>query len=199
MSVAWEETVDFRFWWYSGFGWVSICTVVLSGVGINLFQAPVSWLLYVPFLVVAIYMTVRFRLFVMHPWRRVHAKAMMRFGTFAEKEYQTAQKEGREYDIKVPCTDLLGVLFGPDDAVAALLLTDHGRKQYYESLVKDSPDIFLKSFASSDPETVFTKINQDIGSSQLGPDILIARDIELRYSRNEAATYLQSLMLGTVR
>jgi len=191
--------VNFRISWYLGFGWVSIFMVLITGLGINLFKAPISWLLYVPFLVVAIYMTVRFRLFTMHPWRRAHARAMMRFGPFADKEYQAAQKEGRSYDIKVPCRELLGAMYGQDDDDAARLLTDNGRKQYYKGLVKDFPDIFLKSFAAAAPDTVFAKINQDIDGSELGPDVLIARDIELRYSRKEAATYLQSLMLGTVR
>ncbi len=197
--LAMEDKVDFRISWYLGFGWVSIVTVVMTGIGINLLHPPVSWLLYLPFLVVAIYMTVRFRLFTTHPWRRIHARAMLRFGQFAEKEYQTASQEGRAYDIRVPCRELLVVMFGPENDEAARLLTDAGRRGYYRELVRDFPEIFLKSFAAADPETVFAKINEDIESSELGPDILIARDIELKYSRKEAATYLQSLMLGTVR
>lgn len=185
--------------WYLGFGWVSIVTVVVTGFGINHFRPPVSWFLYGPFLVVALYMTVRFRLFTVHPWRRAHARAMLHFARFAEKEYNAARKEGRAYNIKIPCERLLGVLFGQEGGRFSGLLTSTGRTDYYQGLVREFPDIFLKSFASEQPETVFAKINEDIASSELGPDILIAKDIELRYSRKEAATYLQSLMLGTVR
>jgi len=191
--------MEFRVAWYLGFGWLSILTIVISGIGINLFKAPVSWLLYIPFLVTAIYMTIRFRVFSMHPWRRVHARVMMSFSPLAQQEYELARKEGREYDIRVPCQQLLKAIFGQADSEVAKLLTDDGRKLYYKGLAEEYPDIFLKSFTSIDPDTVFAKINQDIDSSELGPDILIAKDIELRYSRKEAATYLQSLMLGTVR
>ena len=51
-----------RISWFFGFGWISILTVVASGIGINLLRGPVDWALYVPFLLVALYMTVRFRL-----------------------------------------------------------------------------------------------------------------------------------------
>ena len=190
--------MDLRISWYMGFGWMSVVIVVLSGIGINVTHAPVSWLLYIPFLIVALYMTVRFRLFTQHPWRRAHAKAMLIYGRLAEEEHNLAKQEKRAYNIKNPCQKLCAELYG-DDLHAGELLNDQQRKAYYRKLVQDYPDIFLKSFATEKPQTVFAKINEDIESSELGPDILIARNIELRYSRKEAATYLQSLMLGTVR
>ena len=125
-------------------------------------------------------------------------RAMLSYGRFAEQEYETAKLEKRTYNIRIPCQRLCSELFGNDSGAEALLL-DEQRKLYYRGLVKEFPEIFLKSFSTEKPQTVFEKINEDIESSELGPDILIARTIELRYSRKEAATYLQALMLGTVR
>ena len=190
--------MDLRISWYMGFGWMSVVIVVLCGIGINLTRTPISWLLYLPFLVVALYMTVLFRLFTQHPWRRAHARAMLFYAKFAGQEHDAAKQEKRAYNTKTPCRQLCEELFGSNHS-ALELLEDQPRKNYYQALVKDFPDIFLKSFAKEQPKTVFDKINEDIESSDLGPDILIARNIELRYSRKEAATYLQSLMLGTVR
>src|SRR5512147_1410564 len=95
-----------RISWYFGFGWLSILTVVACGVGINLLTGPVTWALYAPFLLVALYMTVRFRLFNAQPWRRVHARSMITYAKLAEQEYDLAKKNGREFDIKVPCRAL---------------------------------------------------------------------------------------------
>ena len=95
-----------RISWYFGFGWLSIVTVVACAVGINRLGGPIAWALYVPFLVVALYMTVRFRLYNSEPWRRVHGRAMIDYGELAEQEYDAAKKEGREFDIKVPCRRL---------------------------------------------------------------------------------------------
>lgn len=194
-----EKTVDLRIAWFMGFGWWSILTLIVCGIGINLLSGPIAWLLYVPFLVVALYMTVRFRLFTAHPWRRMHGRAMMYYSKFAAKEYESAKASGREYDISNPCKELLVTLFGKNDADAAKLLTDEGRKLYYKGLIKEHPETFLKSFKASSPDTVFKKIEKDIDSCELGPDVLIAKSIESRYSRKEAATYLQALMVGTVR
>lgn len=185
--------------WFLGFGWISVLILVGCAVGINLLSGPVVWLLYIPFLVVAIYMTVRFRLYTMHPWRRVHSKAMISFARFAATEYDEAKKAGREYDVTVPCQELARVMFSADNGNASHLLTDVGRKDYYRALVKEFPQIFLKGIAAEQQDIVFEKIQRDIDASKLGPDILVARDIELRYSRKEAAVYLQSLMLGAVR
>ncbi len=184
--------------WFFGFGWPTILIFVACGIGINQLQGPVVWVLYLPLLIVAIYMTVRFRLYSMHPWRRAHSRAMLEFSKMAEKEYDEAKRQGREYDIAAPCRELARSMFGQDDT-AARLLTEDGRKTYYKELVKEFPQIFLKGFSPERQDRVIDEIYRDIDTSALGPDILIARDIELRYSRGEAAVYLQSLMLGAVR
>ncbi len=190
--------MNLRISWILGFGWPTILIFIACGFGITQLRGPIVWVLYVPLLIVAVYMTVRFRLYSMHPWRRAHSRAMVQFGKFAEKEYDAAKREGREYDIAVPCRELAEWMFGQDDA-AARLLTEDGRKIYYKGLVKDFPRIFLKGFSLEREESVAGEIYRDIDASTLGPDILIARDIEARYSRQEAAAYLKSLMLGAVR
>jgi hypothetical protein len=46
---------------------------------------------------------------------------------------------------------------------------------------------------------VLAGVQRDIQASEMGPDILIAREIERRHSKLEAAHYLQALLLGKVR
>lgn len=116
--------------------------VVASGVGINLLNGPVTWVLYVPFLVVAVYMTVRFRLYNAQPWRRVHSKAMIAYGKLAEMEYDTAKIENREY------RDRRAVAWPGNCSASAklrspLLLLDEKRKLFYKELVGSYPQVFL--------------------------------------------------------
>ncbi|WP_305075796.1 hypothetical protein [Propionivibrio sp.] len=188
-----------RISWFFGFGWTSIVTVVACGIGINLLSGPVVWALYVPFLLVALYMTVRFRLYSTQPWRRIHSRVMIAFGDLAEAEYDAAKKESREYDIRVPCAGLAQHLFGEDGAAISALLLDENRKTYYKELATEFPEIFLTGVTEERKEIVLGGVYQDIETSKLGPDILIARAIEQKHSRAEAANYLHALMLGKVR
>ncbi len=188
-----------RISWYFGFGWLSIATVVACAVGISRLGGPIAWVLYVPFLVVALYMMVRFRLYNTQPWRRVHSRAIIAYGKLAGQEYDAARKEGREFDIKVPCRGLAEHLFGrgPTDEVGALL--GEGRTKYYRDLVDAYPQVFLKGISEGRRDAVLDGVRRDIDASELGPDILIAKAIERRHNGREAANYLQALLLGRVR
>jgi hypothetical protein len=188
-----------RISWYFGFGWVSILTVAACGVGIHLLTGPVTWALYVPFLLVALYMTVRFRLFNAQPWRRVHARSMIAYGKLAEQEYDSAKTSGREFDIKVPCRALAADLLPTigKDEIEALL--GNGRKTYYLELVETYPEVFLKGISEDRHPTVLDGVRRDIEASELGPDILIAKAIEREHDRRESANYLRDLLLGRVR
>ncbi len=188
-----------RISWFFGFGWPSVLTVLASGIGINLLSGPVTWLLYVPFLIVAVYMTVRFRLFNAQPWRRVHSKAMMAYGPLAEQEYDAAKLENREFDINTPCRSLTGYLFPGREAEESTLLQDENRKMYYTGLVDAFPHVFLKGITPERHDEVIKGVKRDIDASKLGPDILIARAIEFKHDRYEAANYLRALLLGNVR
>lgn len=188
-----------RISWFFGFGWTSILTVVACGIGINLLSGPAVWALYVPFLLVALNMSMRFRLYSTQPWRRIHSRAMIAFGDLAEAEYEAARKENREYDIRVPCTGLAKHLFGEGSSEISALLLDDNRKTYYKELVREVPEVFLNGVAEARQDIVLGGIDQDIDASKLGPDILIARAIEQKHSRAEAARYLHALMLGKVR
>lgn len=185
--------------WYLGFGWVSIAAVLACGAGINTLPSPMNWVLYVPFLIVAVHMTVRFRLFNSQPWRRVHARAMLTYGQLAEQEYDAAKKENREFDISSPCRALSNHLFGEHNREEIASLLGDGRTRYYHELVECCPHIFLGGIAQDRREAVLDGIRKDIDVSHLGPDVLIAKTIEQKHGKPEAARYLQSLMLGRVR
>jgi hypothetical protein len=188
-----------RISWFLGFGWPPVLTAIACGVGINLFSGPAAWVLYAPFLLAALYMSSRFRLHATQPWRRAHRRAMIAFGELAGAEYDAARRDGREYDIAVPCAGLAARLFGEDAAGIPDLLLDEHRKKYYRGLVKEFPRTFLEGAAQDRQKAVLDIIDRDIEASRLGPDILIAKAIELKHSRREAAVYLRALMLGEVR
>ena len=188
-----------RISWYFGFGWLSVATVVACAVGISRLGSPIAWVLYVPFLVVALYMTVRFRLYNTEPWRRVHGRAMIAYGKLAAKEYDAAKEGSRPFDIRVPCRGLAEQLFGQIPAGELDALLADGRKQYYRELVEAYPQVFLKGIGEDRREAVLDGVRRDVDASELGPDILIARAIERRHGRREAAHYLRALLLGRVR
>ena len=188
-----------RISWYFGFGWLSVLTVVACAVGINRLGGAIAWALYAPFLIVALYMTVRFRLYNAEPWRRVHARAMLTYARLAEQEYDAARKEGREFDIKVPCRGLAGHLFGQSPAGEIDGLLGDGRKRYYRNLVDAYPLAFLKGVGEDRRDAVLQGVWRDIEASELGPDIVIANAIERKHNQREAANYLQALLLGRVR
>lgn len=188
-----------RISWFFGFGWVSVLTVVVCGLGIHYVGSPLGWVLYAPFLIVAVYMTVRFRLYSTQPWRRVHDRAMIAYGQLAGREYGAAKQETREFDLRIPCRGLALHLFGPNlpEEVGALL--GDGRKPYYQGLVEAYPLVFLKGVDEARRKEVLEGVRRDIEASELGPDILIARAIERKHGRLEAANYLHALLLGQVR
>lgn len=188
-----------RISWYFGFGWLSILTVAACAVGINRLGGPLAWALYVPFVMVALYMTVRFQLYNTQPWRRVHSRAMITYSRLAEQEYESAKREGREFDIRVPCRGLAAHLLGPSPAAEVDALLGDGRKRYYADLVEAYPLVFLKGVSDDRHDAVLDGVRRDIEASDLGPDILIARAIEREHNRREAANYLQALLLGRVR
>ena len=188
-----------RISWFFGFGWLSVLVVVACGVAINRLSPPVTWVLYVPFLLVALYMTVRFRLFNAQPWRRVHSRSMLAYAKLAGQEYDAAKAEGREFDIKVPCRGLAAQLLGTGqlDQIDALL--GDGRKADYLELVQACPQVFLQGVGLDRHGVVLAGLRRDIEASELGPDIVIAQAIERKLGRPEAARYLQALLLGKVR
>jgi hypothetical protein len=182
-----------------GFGWSSILTVVACGVGINLLTGPVAWALYVPFLLVALYMTVRFRLFNAQPWRRVHARAMIAYGRLAGQEYDSAKEGGREFDITAPCRAFAAEQLPGIGSEEIEALLGSGRKRYYSQLVDAYPEVFLRGIGEARHPAVLESVRRDIEASDLGPDIVIAKVIERRHDRREAANYLHALLLGRVR
>jgi hypothetical protein len=194
-----REARVMRISWYFGFGWLSIVTLVVCAVGISRLGGTIAWVLYVPFLIVALYMTVRFRLYNTEPWRRVHGRAMIAYGKLAAKEYDAANQGGRPFDIKVPCRGLAEQLFGQTPAGELDALLADGRTQYYRGLVEAYPQVFLNGVGEDRRKAVLDGVRRDVDASELGPDILIARAIERKHGGREAANYLRALLLGRVR
>jgi hypothetical protein len=185
--------------WYFGFGWAAIATLVVSGVAINRLDGWARWACYVPFLIAGLHMTIRFRSFSTNPWRRVHSKAMLAYGELATQEYAAAKEGNREFDIGIPCRGLAVLMFGEDRARQLAALLEGGRKDYYNNLVASYPQVFVEGIKAERHEITLAGVRRDIDASQLGPDILIAKAIELEHGGLEAARYLRALLLGLVR
>jgi len=188
-----------RISWFFGFGWPALLTVIACGVGINTIPGLFGTLLYIPFIVLGVYMTVRFRLYTMQAWRRVHAKAMIAYGRLAGAEYDAAKRDGRPFDASVPCRGLADVLFGSPHGADIDALVGEGRKAYYRTLVDAYPQVFVEGIASDKERAALDGVRRDIDACELGPDVLIARAIEQKKGKLEAAKYLHQLLLGQVR
>lgn len=184
--------------WFLGFGWLTIAGFVASGVAINLSEGWLRWVLYVPFLLLGLHMSIRFRSFRTQPWRRQHAKAMQSYGPLAASEYAAAKKEDRDFDVSTPCRALAQKMFGQAKATQLEPLLGTGRKAYYNNLVDSYAQAFVGGVAPERRDVVLAGIRRDIEASELGPDILIAKRIELEQGGLEAARYLQALLLGRV-
>ncbi|MDR0440192.1 MAG: hypothetical protein LBI59_04315, partial [Candidatus Accumulibacter sp.] len=130
-----------RIAWFFGFGWLSILSVIACGAAIHFLNGPIAVVLYAPFLLVAFYMTARFRLYTTQPWRRAHSRAMIVFGELAGAEYDASRRDGRDYDIAVSCAGLAARLFGKDAGGVSGLLADEARKKYYGDLVREFPQV----------------------------------------------------------
>lgn len=185
--------------WFLGFGWWTILGFIASGVGINLSEGWPRWLLYAPFLLLGLHMSIRFRSFSTQPWRRQHAKAMLSYGPLAGAEYAAAKKGNRKFDVSIPCRALAEQMFGPAKAQQFEALLGAGRKAYFNNLVDSYSQAFVGGVAPERRDAVLAGVRQDIAASELGPDILIAKRIELEQGGLEAARYLQALLLGRVR
>lgn len=188
-----------RISWFFGFGWPSLLAVIALGVGINTIPGLFGTLLYIPFIVLGVYMTVRFRMYTMEAWRRVHSRAMITYGRLAGAEYDAAKREGRPFDVGVPCRGLADVLFGSPHGADIDALIGDGRKVYYRGLVDAYPQVFVDGLAADKEQAVLDGVRRDIDASELGPDVLIARAIEQKRGKLEAAKYLHKLLLGQVR
>jgi hypothetical protein len=185
--------------WFLGFGWAAIATLVASGIAINMLEGPVRWVLYVPFLLAGLHMTIRFRAFTTQRWRRIHARHMIDYGKFAEREYEVAKKENRDFNIETPCRQLAQRVFPGRAAEELAALVGDDRVAYYGSLVQTCPQVFLEGIAPERQSAVLEGVQRDVAASELGPDIVIAKQIELKHNGLEAARYLQALLLGQVR
>ena len=193
-------TSTLRIAWYLGFGWGTVAAFIACGAAINLVDDGwLRWALYVPFVLLGVHMSIRLRTFNTQRWRRVHGRAMITYSQRAVAEYDAAKRENREFDVAVPCRQLAAALFGASSAAELAPLLDAGRKAYYHELLEAHPQVFLDGIDAARQTTVMDSVRDDIEASQLGPDIVIAKAIERKHNRLEAARYLHALLLGRVR
>jgi hypothetical protein len=185
--------------WSFGFSWIHVVAIIACGVGITHSDGWVRWLLYVPFLLLGLHMSIRFRSFSTQPWRRVHARTMAAYGPLAVQEYEAAKKSNREFDIHAPCRSLSEQVFGHDKSGQWASLLAEGRKAYYKNLVDSYPQVFAEGVSAAQRDTILGGVRRDVDASQLGPDIVIAKKLELEQGGLEAARYLHALLLGRVR
>jgi hypothetical protein len=124
---------------------------------------------------------------------------MITYARLAEQEYDSAKTSSREFDIKAPCRALAADLLpgSGNEEIEALL--GNGRKDYYRELVDAYPQVYLKGIGEDRHPAVLEVVRRDIEASELGPDIVIAKVVERKHDRREAANYLQALLLGRVR
>jgi hypothetical protein len=188
-----------RIAWYLGFGWPSIATAILCGVGINLFGGWIAWVLYFPFLAVALYMSVRLRLFSTQPWRRVHSRAMTGYARLAAREYDAAKVAAREFDVVTPCRQLAETMLASVPATEVDAMLGAGRSAWYDDLVEHCPQVFVEGIKPDLADEAIKRVHADIATSRLGPDIVIARAIERKHGKLDAARYLHALLVGKVR
>jgi hypothetical protein len=124
---------------------------------------------------------------------------MIDYGKFAEREYEVAKKENRDFNIETPCRQLAQRVFPGRAAEELAALVGDDRVAYYGSLVQTCPQVFLEGIAPERQSAVLEGVQRDVAASELGPDIVIAKQIELKHNGLEAARYLQALLLGQVR
>mgnify|MGYP007125362399 CR=1 FL=1 len=184
--------------WYLGFGWPSILVVVASGVAINTLSGNIVWLLYVPFIATAVNMTTRFKLFNRQPWRRLHAKTLMRYAPLAAQEFDASRQEKRDFDMRIPCRKLATALFPerPEQDIEAML--GPARKDYYRGLLDSCASVFVTGIAPVRHQAVLDGIRRDIDASELGPDVVAIQLIERQLGQRAAADYFQARLLGRV-
>ena len=187
---------------FLGFGWIPIVSAAALGFATYYSTGWVRWIIYGCFAVNVLYMVFRFKTYSRQPWRRVHYQGMKIYASLAGREYDLAKKENREFDVTVPCRGLAKKLFGQQKAigfVAEELLEDTRRKTYFLELAKSHQQIFLENVKPKKHAAVLDGIHQDLEASELGPDIVIAKAVEMSYGQKEAARYLLALLLGQVK
>ena len=189
---------------YLGFGWKSV--FICFALGLNAYALKgtgwLNWLFYALFAVMLAYILAKYRLHRREPWRHVHSHGMHIFAELAAKEVTAAQKENRQVaDVDVLCKEMAAKLLGiaESEYVAENILSDDGYKTYYRELVNAYPEIFIHNVASGKKEQAVEVMMQDIDTSELGPDIIIALATEKKYGKLEAARYLLAVAAGVTR
>lgn len=188
-----------NFSWYLGFGWKTILLILALGIAIRKVKEGWEyWLLYTLLALIGAYALTRFRLYKREPWRRIHHRS---FEIISEFVKSNANNTDGKRDPKLLAKMLAEALLGEhEDAVLnSGILTDTGRKEYYQKLVEDFPIVFTQNIPPEKQAEAKCNILKDIEASEFGPDIVIAAVAEKQYGRLEAARYLLALASGYIK
>lgn len=185
--------------WHLGFHWQLAIFSLLCGVVSYYYpEGWIHWLAYALFVISAIYMLTKFRLYKQEPWRRKHAQGMDIFARIARNELKAVKQEQRNINLPPLYEQLAKELLHEHYGVFSKgdLLTDSGRKRYYHRLVDTYPVIFLSKVKAEYHAQAMENIRKDIESSASGPDVVITIAIEKEYGEIEAARYLLAMACG---
>jgi hypothetical protein len=186
--------------WHLGFHWQLAIFSLACGIASYYYpEGWIHWLAYVLFVITVVYMLTKFRLYKQNLWRRKHAQGTQIFAKLAREELAAAKKEQRDVNIPPLYVRLATNLLAPEHSTEFCnsdLLTESGRKEYYQRLVDAYPIVFTSKVKPEYHEQALASIREDIEASQYGHDIVIAVAIEKAYGPVEATRYLLAMASG---
>ena len=121
------------------------------------------------------------------PIRSIHNKAMRIFAHYAGLEMAAAKRDGREYDVSVPCQQMALDMCGAD------------KKENVKVMISELQDelgaYFLEILSSGYVTTTPDLINR-ASVDKMCPQLVIANIIDNTYGRETASIYVLGLFTG---
>jgi hypothetical protein len=186
--------------WHLGFHWQLAIFSIACGIASYYYaDGWIHWLAYTLFVITVTYMLTKFRLYRQDSWRRKHAQGTRIFAKLARMELAAAKREQRDVNILPLYVRFANELLEPEYSTEfcnSNLLTESGRKSYYQRLVDAYPNVFTSKVKPEYHEQALSSIREDIEASPYGHDIVIAVAIEKAYGAVEAARYLLAMASG---
>jgi hypothetical protein len=134
-------------------------------------------------------------------WGRIHHKGMLVYARLAGWEQGLSQKEGREFNLKQPCSDLAAHFLlnnSENDFTNKIrIVTEYVNLngQYFADIVNDYRNKIYPNVSNEK----MNEILQIWREMPLGPMLIIGKLIETKYGRVEAANYVQAIADGRAK